>query len=58
MTDTKNTIKYLLAHRNKILRKLPQVHRKGDTEKVERYMEAIQHLTKVIEGMKADLREE
>jgi mevalonate kinase len=58
VTDTEKDIKYLLAHRNRILKKLPKIHKQGDFEKVERYMKAIQELTQTVERMKRELEDE
>lgn len=53
-STVREDIAFLLKHRNKILRKLPSVYKSGDTEKVQRFMEAIQHLTREIESMKRE----
>lgn len=58
MSDIKDDIKFLLAHRNRILKKLPKIHKQGDLEKVERYMKAIQDLTQEVEKMKRELKDE
>lgn len=58
MSDTEKDIKYLLAHRNRILKKLPKIHKQGNLEKVERYMEAINTLTLQVERMKRELKDE
>ena len=49
---TEDDIKYLLAHRNRILDKLPKVYRKGEDRKLDTYMKAIEDLTREIERLK------
>lgn len=54
---TDDDIKYLLAHRNRILDKLPSVYRKGEDKKLDTYMKAIEDLTKEIERLKFENNE-
>lgn len=54
---TEDDIRYLLAHRNRILDKLPSVYRKGEDEKLDRYMKAIEDLTREIERLKFEENE-
>lgn len=58
MSDNEHTIKYLLAHRNRILKKLPKIHKEGDLDKVERYMKAIKDITFEVERMKREMKDE
>lgn len=54
---TEDDIKYLLAHRNRILDKLPEIHRRHGDEKLAVYMKAIMDITKQIEELKAENNE-